>query len=249
MPAAKKNRAPRLDPYQRLVNRFYEPLILLCALGKTRGEHVAGSSPSSLLQRIRRRFFMNLSYCSDYTKGGVSTSSIAIEECDDCIKIWIASNQPSTKIVDFIGSILKDLELISKSGPGQLTEQEFVRKCIAFAKSRISKEASLLSRTITRCTTYLGGQVGSEGTSTSPYILDQTFLRAPIRLSAFCLAERFQHQGCCRCVREGICVPKKPRNEESRTKKSSRKRRVCKKRRIFNLPMRQTHDWTIGCPC
>jgi hypothetical protein len=57
---------PRLDPRERQLSRFYEPLVLLYTLGSTRGEHTAAAlSPDENicelpLKELRRRFLDEL---------------------------------------------------------------------------------------------------------------------------------------------------------------------------------------------
>ncbi|KAK6193665.1 hypothetical protein LQW54_012223 [Pestalotiopsis sp. IQ-011] len=160
MPPKKKNNAPRFDRYARLWSRFFEPLILLLSLGKTRGEHFSGPRASSPMQAVRRRVFDYIAYLCDYTKGGDSTSAIGLEDCEDCYIFWIASNQTSTKIVDFIEDILKDIKafLILKSPRLEEAEKKFVHKCIRFASQRVNKEAKTLSNVFNRCIKHLEEQ-------------------------------------------------------------------------------------------
>src|SRR5688500_17846751 len=73
---------PRFDNYQTLIHRFYEPLILLAALGQTRGHHI--SKPHATKeQALHRRFLRNLAYVCDYEKGGKTTTAIGLEEKSD----------------------------------------------------------------------------------------------------------------------------------------------------------------------
>lgn len=166
-PKKKKNNAPRFDRYARLWSRFFEPLILLLSLGKTRGEHFSGPRASSPMQVIRRRFFDNIAYLCDYTKGGDSTSAIGLEDSEDCYNFWIASNQTSTKIVDFVDDILKDIKafLSLKSSPREEAEKNFVHKCINFARQRVNKEAKMLSNIFNRCIKHVEEQRLLEGMS------------------------------------------------------------------------------------
>ncbi|KAI1385223.1 uncharacterized protein F4822DRAFT_432072 [Hypoxylon trugodes] len=146
---------PRLDVYSRLLSRFYEPLILLRALGKTRGVHTAGPQDANSDESGRRRLLRNLSYLCDYDKGGDTTSSIAIEENDECYIFWVASNAPRThqKIKQFVEYTLKTVyhitDLEESRRPSQ--ERDFTHKCITFAQNRVKKEIVLLCRDAKRC--------------------------------------------------------------------------------------------------
>ncbi|ETS75099.1 hypothetical protein PFICI_13583 [Pestalotiopsis fici W106-1] len=152
-------KTPRFDDYQRLLGRFYEPLLLLLALGKTRGEHSPSPPDESSRQSIRRRFFNNIAYLCDFTKGGDSTSAIGIEERDDCYNFWVASNQPSSKIRDFVDDILNDVRKLGyEQSLRRGDEQRFTYYCIDFARQRISKEAKMLSNAFKGCIKYLEEQ-------------------------------------------------------------------------------------------
>jgi hypothetical protein len=87
MPTKKKKpsspNAPRFDPHQRLLSRFYEPLILLCTLGRTRGEHRAefprSADVNSWPLKYARRLVLNqLAFLCDYDTGGDSVTAISI---------------------------------------------------------------------------------------------------------------------------------------------------------------------------
>ncbi|KAF2997477.1 hypothetical protein E8E14_003951 [Neopestalotiopsis sp. 37M] len=147
-----------------LVKRFYEPLILLWALGKTRGEHVPGPADDRSQQSIRRQFFNNIAYLCDHIKGGESTSAICPEELEDRYNVWVASNQTTSKIANFVEDVLKDVQaFLALSPPVRLeAERDFIMKCIEFGCQRIQKEAHLLFKSIAKCAKYLQEQGQSE---------------------------------------------------------------------------------------
>jgi hypothetical protein len=117
------------------------------------------------LQAIRRRLLNNLSYIGDCEKGGATTTSVALEECHDCFKFWVASNNSSGKITKFVEMALSDVTGMSGLPPQQREPEElqFVRKCVTFAKSRITKEAKILYRKIEKCTKMLTSDNASAG--------------------------------------------------------------------------------------
>ncbi|KAI1780681.1 hypothetical protein F4818DRAFT_396476 [Hypoxylon cercidicola] len=153
---------PRLDPYMKLLCRFYEPLILLRILGKTRGEHTSSPWDATPEQLKRRRLLRNLSYLCDYDKGGDTTTSIALEENEERFVFWVASNTARTgaRVLRFLKPILSKiyhiirLEGEQRNGP----EQEFIRTCITFAERRVKKEIKMLSSAVTRCKRYLNNE-------------------------------------------------------------------------------------------
>ncbi|KAI1634249.1 hypothetical protein F4809DRAFT_652023 [Biscogniauxia mediterranea] len=134
----------RPGPYSKLISRFYEPLILLTALGKTRGAHLPAPYDSTTLQLKRRRLLRNLSYLCDYEKGGDTTCSIGIEEREECFNIWVASNRAKgvETMVSFLkpalGNVKRIIGLDKENRKHE--EEEFIRNCIEFAKSRVRKE-------------------------------------------------------------------------------------------------------------
>ncbi|KAI1469741.1 uncharacterized protein F4812DRAFT_301628 [Daldinia caldariorum] len=153
--AKTSGRVPRMDPYSRLLHRFYEPLILSRVLGQTRGTHTSTPQDGEGQSRRRRRLLRNLAYLCDHDKGGDETSSVALEDNDQCHVFWVASNTPRAgkKNVEFLKSSLATIRVIialeeEQRGP---LEVEFTRTCIEFAGHRVKKEVKLLSRAIRDC--------------------------------------------------------------------------------------------------
>ncbi|KAI0010792.1 hypothetical protein F4779DRAFT_576130 [Xylariaceae sp. FL0662B] len=139
---------PRLNPYLRLISRFYEPLVLLRVLGKTRRAHLPGPYDSTPLESKRRRFLRNLSYLCDYEKGGQTTCSIGIEDRPECFNFWVASNKISVveKMIAFLEPTLKNVKRTIGLGGEKREdgEKKLIHMCIQFAKSRVKKEMKLL---------------------------------------------------------------------------------------------------------
>lgn len=146
---------PRLDPYGRLINRFYEPLVLLLALGKSRGQHITIAEPSGDQQQVRRRLLDNLAYLCDYDKGGPTTAAVALEEQSDCYVFWVASNGPRIQdtVLPFLRSVVRDLQRLTHESSEH--QEEFVQRCIAFSERRVRKEQRFLQRWISNCESHL----------------------------------------------------------------------------------------------
>ena len=145
--------APRLDAYQRLLDRFYEPLFLLKVLGQTRGHHTAVPPDLNLEQERRRVFLRNLAYICDFEKGGSSCTAIGLEDSKSCYKFWVASNTMSGKIVDFLKDALSILRRVACHPSSDLESDKaaFARFCIKFAASRVKKETKYLFRAVREC--------------------------------------------------------------------------------------------------
>ncbi|KAK8058102.1 hypothetical protein PG994_008550 [Apiospora phragmitis] len=146
---AKKKGPPRLDPYQRLINRFYEPLRLLHVLGQTRGKHTAVPMSADLAEKSRRWLLEGLAYLLDYGKGGSTTAALGLEGLDTGYTFWIASNgvPKPDKTVLFLQSTISNLRRLNDTA-SNFTEAQFIENCVEFATPRIKKEQGLLERFI-----------------------------------------------------------------------------------------------------
>jgi hypothetical protein len=167
MPKKKKPispNAPRLDPHQRILSRFYEPLILLCTLGRTRGEHRPADFPWSTdvtswpVKYIRRLFLNQLAFLCDYDTGGDSVTAISIQHTPEQRIFWIAANTCfSKKMVPFVQICLLQLKYVAES---QVAIDEaidpFLAACIDHAKPRIKAYSHFLTRQLKACEEILG---------------------------------------------------------------------------------------------
>lgn len=139
--------------YQKVLSRFYEPLLLLRALGQTRGDHRTVSCDLGPEEARRRRFLQNLSYIGDIEKSGVSCTAIGLEDTETCYRFWVASNHLNDRIVDFLRTVLGQLEAISSHSPGvpETDRDSLVNRCVGFAANRIREETKALFRKIKEC--------------------------------------------------------------------------------------------------
>jgi hypothetical protein len=162
MPKKKKPsspNAPRLDPHERILSRFYEPLILLCTLGRTRGEHRPADFPRSAditswpLRYVRRLFLNQLAFLCDYNKGGDSVTAISIQHTPQRRIFWIAANIcPSKKIAPFVQDCLSLLKHVAES---RVVDDEamdqFLAASIDHAKPRIKAYVHSFTRLFEAC--------------------------------------------------------------------------------------------------
>lgn len=151
--------APRLDPHQRILSRFYEPLILLCTLGRTRGEHRPADFPRSAdvtiwpLKYVRRLFLNQLAFLCDYDTGGDSVTAISIQHTPQERIFLIAANIcPSRKIVPFVQNCVLLLKYAAES---RVAIDEaidlFLAACIDHAKPRIKAYSRFFTRQLNAC--------------------------------------------------------------------------------------------------
>ena len=162
MPERKKPsspNAPRLDPHERILSRFYEPLILLCTLGRTRGEHRPADFPRSAdvtgwpLKYVRRLFLNQLAFLCDYDTGGDSVTAISLQHTPQRRIFWIAANIcPSKKIVPFVQDRLLLLKYVAENQVAvDEAMDQFLVACIDHAKPRIKAYFRFFTRLLEAC--------------------------------------------------------------------------------------------------
>ncbi|KLJ10751.1 hypothetical protein EMPG_13894 [Blastomyces silverae] len=146
---------------ERLLRRFYEPLVLLHTLGSTRGIHTKPQSSSPLddssVRDCRRSFLNELAYVCDYDKGGDTVTAIGLESTPQGSTFWVASNtSPAAKIIPFLKTLLQTLErIVNAKAPSQGDKEGIAKLCISFASKRIKKYRSLFSREFEGCKKYI----------------------------------------------------------------------------------------------
>ncbi|EAA62201.1 hypothetical protein AN5251.2 [Aspergillus nidulans FGSC A4] len=156
---------PRLDPYGRLLARFYESLFFLTSLGRTQGEHTPEPPVLDIHQECRRRFLKNLSYICDFRKGGQACTAIAVEDRVDCYRFWVASNMNVNKAVAFIREILAMLHdrHLDASNNESMIEASLIQRCVEFAAKRIDSEGRFLRIMANRCILMLEDEESEAG--------------------------------------------------------------------------------------
>lgn len=165
---------PRLDPYHRLLSRFYEPLVLLRVLGKSGGDSTPKPVDLDAVQATRRRVLRNLSYICDFDRGGDTCTAIGLEDLETSYRFWVASNKGNNKIVKFLELALASLRNIDNPLEEFAPKAaEFSRFCIDFSTSRINKEKKCLFAAIYGCLQQLSHQNTERGNcflSSVPYL-------------------------------------------------------------------------------
>lgn len=148
---------PRLDPYNRILARLYEPLFLLRALGQTRGQHTPQPTSFDLSTEKRRRLLQNLCYVCDFKKGGETCTATGLEDCQTSYRFWVASNSKTANIVAFLKEALDMLcNSVNSAGSDLDTKKSaFVQICVEFAGKRIKEEQKLLLKEAAQCTSKL----------------------------------------------------------------------------------------------
>lgn len=144
---------PRLDPYSRLLSRFYEPYLLLFSLGQTQDGHTPYPISASEYQKQRREFMRNLAVICDYRKGGSSFTAFAVNRDGQRNIYWLGSRQ-AQKCAHMLSDSLKALlEYATSLAQHQDSLQlDFLRMCVEHAKERIKVYIIDLEKAISFCT-------------------------------------------------------------------------------------------------
>jgi len=141
---------PRLDPTQRLLHRFYEPLILLRILDPTRGDQStrSASEPKEQSQEeLWHKFLNQLSWVCDSEPGGVTVSAIAAESTPEGPIFWLAANKdPAFKALPHLRWVLEQLDSIHKLSPPEIEklEDDITMRCIEFSKNKVKNYGNRL---------------------------------------------------------------------------------------------------------
>jgi hypothetical protein len=142
---------PRLDPYTRLMARFYESVFLLYVLGQTRGPVSVQPYEHNPQQMQRRQFLGNIAFLCDFAKGGRTCAAVALESTKNCYNLWIGSNVTSGSICSFLEKVLQTLNAAAKTSDKKAMAAEeavLLDYTTRFACHRIHENAKILIRSI-----------------------------------------------------------------------------------------------------
>lgn len=159
---------PRLDKYNRLINRLYEAMGVLFLKQKTQGPHLLSNRNDSSITAVRRRLQKNLGFILDWSKGGESTISIAIQDHSRAYIYWVAVNQSNsikpinleTNILPFLRKVLtklRDASRLEDSSSEQVAaiQKLCAKECCEYADKRLKKEQRILFNGIQRSLSHL----------------------------------------------------------------------------------------------
>lgn len=152
MEYARSTGLPTSNLSPKLLQRFYEPLGLLFALGKARGEHTHKTLPSfeqidtMTIQQLRRQFLDELAFLCDHKKGGDSCTAITLGQTPQGCVFWVAANRcPERLIVPFLSKLLEILKGAAHGKPDdQVLIRDIFRISVTFAIDRIKTYARYL---------------------------------------------------------------------------------------------------------
>ena len=134
---------------RKVLRRFYEPLLLLNALGQIRGKRIKPESDTNSLspniQKLRRSFVDGIAYICAYEKGSRRVTAAALEQTPQGITVWLAANEKiEEKVIKFLETVLSDIQRIaelddreSRQWKGEQTVEDLTSRVIAFNAPRI----------------------------------------------------------------------------------------------------------------
>ena len=165
-------RQPRKDPNERLLHRFYEPLVLLSILEPTQGrpEVFEDSAGETDRAKLWQKALDNLSWICDYRHGGETVSSIGAQRTYSGPVFWLAANRKPTKdVIQHLAWILMIIEssFHSSRSDRKKLQEEISTRCIKFSRDKVKNYTRRLCTSIEKCRHELGEDAGESGTSLS----------------------------------------------------------------------------------
>ena len=134
---------------RKVLRRFYEPLLLLNALGQNLGKRIIAEAVidtlSPNIQKLRRSFADGVAYICAHEKESKCVIAAVLEKTPQGITVWLAANETiGEKVVQLLEKVLSDIQRISelndrfdRQREGERAKKEPTPRIIAFNKSRI----------------------------------------------------------------------------------------------------------------
>lgn len=144
-------------PISPIVERqFYESQLLLCVLGKVRGEHKKRQNYHGELDQdeteLRRSFVDKLAYICDFKKGGSTVTALALQKTYQGVVFWLAANETvKPKVIDFLTRVLQLLKKLEGEASRKGTETQLLALIVPFNKDRLDYYWSALLKDLPLC--------------------------------------------------------------------------------------------------
>lgn len=144
---------------EKLWNRFYEPLILLLAYGKSQGKYVKSDEASSEMymggsnRTLSKKFFDELAYVCDYSPNGDIVAAIAVQDGPQLI-YWIAANtSQESQVKPFLSDILELFSHVYNASDDQVStlKHHISDRAMVFSTKKLQRYRFMLKRTINIC--------------------------------------------------------------------------------------------------
>ena len=167
---------------RKVLRRFYEPLLLLNSLGQIRGPRIKSEANSNALSpnihELRRAFVNDIAYICAYEKSPHCVTAVALEKTPQGITVWVAANEKlKEKVIQFLKSVLSDIQRISKLSDrdsrqreGDRIEEELTSRTIIFNTSRILTYYKQVVEQVPKCVEIIGEGHKKSGMSSLTFI-------------------------------------------------------------------------------
>ena len=160
---------PRLNPLDAKLCRFYELLVLFDILQRCLGCAEQSQSSNVGIDETSspwRMFVNQLSWLCDFTQGGDSSSSIAVEDTASGPQYWLAVNfDKKSRGQSHLEDVLQRLLRLEESSPEDhsMISCEILQSCLQFSSKKFYNYRSLLLKNIRKAKKSLEGSPGSAG--------------------------------------------------------------------------------------
>lgn len=137
----------------QLLRRFYEPLVLLHVLDRSRGERIprCTSNADCEIDELRRSFIDSIAYICDYEKGRDTVTAAALQREPVGVTVWLAANtHVKERTVCFLQGILDGLAVVSVSSQA-LTEEPLAARIIDYNKKRLRVYRTFVKQPLSKC--------------------------------------------------------------------------------------------------
>ena len=143
----------------KLWNRFYEPLVLLLAYGKSQGRHVKFNETSSEQDLVNtddvlyKNFLDELAYVCDWSPGGDTVAAVAIQDGPQLIYRVAANASQGSKVELFLSDILQLLAQVYEASEEQAVnlERQISDRVMLFTAPRLRRYTRELRRAAGAC--------------------------------------------------------------------------------------------------
>lgn len=154
---------------EKLLRRFYEPLVLLGVLDPTRGAHrpdLVAERGLNEPSKLWRNFLDQLSWLCDSNPGGDTVTSVAAQKTIDHPCFWVASNSTARRRardhLEWLFACLTPLYTATTVSTAQIEDQIFVR-CVIFSSKRVKTYTTWLLQAIREARGAMRAATTSEG--------------------------------------------------------------------------------------
>jgi len=155
----------------KLMMRFYEPLVLQHVLGPTRGDRIQcepldSLDESELDSNLRRSFLNYLAYICDFKKGGATVTAIALEQRPAGVVFWVVANENiKDKVVKALKEILKGLAGLdgtTRDEQAATVEEKTFRCAAELGMLRVKTYWQFMQESLRKCLKVLESETESE---------------------------------------------------------------------------------------